>query len=107
MRSQVMPGTPDVSYGAWTQPGSPYKVRYALPVFREIEVYVTEGFRRIPYGGIEHGGLLFGKHSGDLIHIEAFRAIECEHAAGPSFSLSEKDLAGVRQQLAHYTGQPE
>ncbi len=102
-----MSGTPDVSYGAWTQPGSPYQVRYALPVFREIEVYVNEGFRRIPYGGIEHGGLLFGKHSGDLIYIEAFRAIECEHAAGPSFSLSERDLAGIRQQLANYTGQPE
>ena len=102
-----MAAASDVTYGTWKHTDSPYQIRYALPAFREIEFYIGEGFRRIPYGGIEHGGLLFGKRDDDSIQIEAFRPIECEHASGPSFSLSEKDLAGVRQQLASYTEQPE
>lgn len=106
MRDDAMAGT-DTSYGTWTHSGAPYQVRYSLPVLREIEFHVSEGFRRIPYGGIEHGGLLFGKHDNGTIQIEAFRPIECEHAAGPSFSLSEKDLAGVRRNLASFSEQPE
>jgi hypothetical protein len=102
-----MAAASDVSYGTWKHSDSPYQIHYALPVFREIEFYVGEGFRRIPYGGIEHGGLLFGKRVEDVVHIEAFRPVECEHAAGPSFSLSEKDVAVIRQQLASYTEQQE
>ena len=61
MRNEVMAAASDVSYGTWKLPDSPYQIRYALPAFREIEFHVSEGFRRIPYGGIEHGGLLFGQ----------------------------------------------
>ena len=107
MRNEVMAAASDVSYGTWKPPDSPYRIRYALDALREIEFHVSEGFRRIPYGGIEHGGLLFGRHAGEAIQIEAFRPIECEHAAGPSFSLSEADLAGIRSHLATFAEQPE
>lgn len=107
MRDEVMAAASDVTYGTWNDSDSPYQIYYRLPVFREIEFYVGEGFRRIPYGGIEHGGLLFGKRTDDLIHVEAFRPLECEHASGPSFSLSEKDRAGLKQQIASYEEQPD
>jgi hypothetical protein len=107
MRNEVMAAASEVSYGTWKLPDSPYRIRYALDALREIEFHVSEGFRRIPYGGIEHGGLLFGRHADEAIQIEAFRPIECEHAAGPSFSLSEGDLAGIRSQLATFAEQPE
>jgi hypothetical protein len=94
----------DTEYAYWTAPGNRITVTYSLPVFHEIEFQVSEGFRRIPHGGVETGGLLFGHlhQNGDHIsaQIEAFRQIESEHAAGPSFNLSERDVAGVRDQLA-------
>ena len=48
-----------------------------------------------------------GKRADEAIQIEAFLPIECEHAAGPSFSLSERDLAGIRNQLATFAQQPK
>jgi hypothetical protein len=107
MRNEVMAAASDVTYGTWKDSDSPYQIQYALPVFREIEFYVGEGFRRISYGGIEHGGLLFGRRADSIIYLEAFRPIECEHASGPSFSLTEKDRTVLKQQLASYEEQPE
>jgi hypothetical protein len=84
---------------SWSAPGSEFTVVYPLPMLHEIEFDVSEGYRRIPRGGIEIGGLLFGRIDGATIRIEARRPIECEHVLGPSFKLSEKDMAGVRAQL--------
>jgi hypothetical protein len=84
---------------AWTQPGTSFTVEYSLPLFHEIDFFLNEGYRRIPHGGIELGGLLFGRAISNGIRIEAFRPIECEHASGPSFKLSERDIAGLRKQI--------
>jgi hypothetical protein len=102
-----MAAASDSAYGSWNHPATLYQVRYSLSCFREIEFHVSEGFRRIPYGGIEHGGLLFGTRENQTIRVEVFRPIECEHAAGPSFSLSEKDKAGIREQFSSVDTQPE
>jgi hypothetical protein len=68
---------------------------------------VNEGFRRIPHGGIEMGGLLFGHITGDGVRIEAFRPIECEHASGPSFNLSDTDLSNLEKQISSAASDPE
>lgn len=91
---------PIAAHGSWTVPGSLFTVSYSLPALQEIEFAVNEGFRRIPHGGVEIGGLLFGRMEQNSTSIEAFRLVECEHARGPSFVLSERDLNGLRQQLA-------
>jgi hypothetical protein len=86
-------------YGAWSKAGLPLTIAYSLGVFDEIGFLVNEGYRRIPYGGIEHGGLLFGSCDGAAVKIESFRQIECEHAAGPGFALSANDVEKIKEQL--------
>jgi hypothetical protein len=51
---------------------------------------------------VEIGGILFGRRDANESRIEAFRQIESQHAFGPSFILSENDLAGIRKQLESY-----
>lgn len=99
--------TPDADYAFWAAPGSSFKVTYSLATFHEIDFVVNEGYRRIPHGGIEMGGLLFGHSNQDGLRIETFRPIECEHASGPSFNLSEKDIAGLEQQISAAASDPE
>jgi hypothetical protein len=76
-------------------------------VFHEIDMTASEGYRRIPHGGIEVGGVLFGRRLPDGVRIEGFRPIECEHAQGPSFKLSERDAAGIREQIERAPIDPE
>lgn len=90
---------PEVPFAFWLDPVGAVTVSYSLPVFHEIDFQVNEGYRRIPHGGVEVGGLLYGKVEPDSIRIEAFRPIDCEHASGPSFHLSERDLAKLSEDL--------
>jgi hypothetical protein len=83
----------------WTIPGSAAKVTYSLPLFHEIDFAVNEGYRKIPHGGVEVGGLLFGSIDQEGTTIKAFRSIDCEHASGPSFLLSERDLQALETQI--------
>jgi hypothetical protein len=99
--------TPDADYAFWAIPGTSSKVTYSLGTFHEIDFVVNEGYRRIPHGGIEMGGLLFGRTDEEGIRIESFRPIECEHASGPSFNLSEKDIASLEQQISSVSSDPE
>lgn len=99
--------TPDADYAFWTIPGTSSKITYSLGAFHEIDFLVNEGFRRIPHGGIEMGGLLFGRITEDGLRVETFRPIECEHASGPSFNLSDRDIANLERQIATADSEPE
>jgi hypothetical protein len=84
-------------YAVWTDPETFQTVRYSLPLFHDLDFQVNEAYRRIPHGGVEIGGVLYGRFEPDGVAIEAFRPIECEHASGPSFVLSEKDLSRMAE----------
>ena len=90
---------PVADYAAWTAQDSSFKVVYSIPLFHEIDFVVNEGYRRIPHGGLEVGGLLFGRKQSNAVQIEAFRPIECEHSTGPSFVLSASDVEILENQL--------
>src|SRR5690348_6140477 len=60
----------------------------------------VEGLNRVPHGGVEIGGVLFGNHGKGTVHVMARRALVCEYASGPSFTLSEKDQRGLERLLA-------
>jgi hypothetical protein len=98
---------PTADEGIWLPPGSPYQITYSQALFHEIDFMVNEGFRQIPHGGIEVGGLLYGRIEDDRISIRAFRQIECEHASGPSFNLSERDVNKLTEQIATPLDSPE
>jgi hypothetical protein len=90
----------ETEYAFWADEINSFRVNYSLPLFHEIDFQVNEGYRRIPHGGIEIGGILYGTLTGNTASIEAFRPIECEHATGPSFHLSERDLTQLGASLA-------
>jgi hypothetical protein len=103
--------TAALTHAAWSSPDCFYTVRYRRPLFQEIEFVVKESANRISYGGLEVGGFLFGRlaegSDNPSVQIEAFRNIECEHAYGPSFRLSERDLSAMRDQLVRAGSDPE
>ncbi len=90
---------PVIDYAIWTAPDTAFTVVYSIPLFHEIDFSVNEGYRRIPHGGLEIGGLLFGRAETGSIQIEAYRPIECEHSMGPSFVLSPRDVENLQEQL--------
>ncbi len=88
-----------IDHAFWTIPGKDFTVEYPLGLFHEIDFQVNEGFRRIPHGGVETGGVLWGHTYPESIRIVTVRPIECEHAAGPAFVLSETDLSRLAEQM--------
>ena len=96
-----------IEYAYWAVPDTGISVTYSLKLFHEIDFAVNEGYRKIPHGGIEEGGLLFGKIDEKEIRVEAYRPIQCEHVSGPSLLFSERDLEGLTAQLANAAADPE
>lgn len=86
-------------FGTWTTPECALQIEYSLAVIDEIRTIVTEGFQRLSRGGIEVGGVLYGRVDGNHLRILAMRPIACEHASGPTFSLSDNDRAALAAQL--------
>ena len=103
----MTPPEPETAFAFWVDPRSAIRVQYALPLFHEIDFQVNEGYRRIPHGGVEVGGLLYGRLQRDQLSIEASRPIECDHASGPSFHLSDNDLARLKQSIEASSADPE
>lgn len=94
-------------YAVWTDPETAQKVKYSLPLFHDLDFQVNEAYRRIPHGGVEIGGVLYGRFEPNGVAIEAFRPIECEHASGPSFVLSPNDLAKMADHFGEAQADPE
>ena len=94
----------DLTFGTWSATASPVSIEYSLVVIEEIRQEVAEGFQKLSRGGIEVGGLLYGVHDGSMVRIMAIRAAACEHAAGPTFRLSERDRAALQEQIRRGPG---
>src|SRR5215471_16902648 len=88
----------------WEVPGKPVTVRLSFDVVSRLEMAVREGFKAIPRRGLETGGLLIGTRRGRgndvVLEIEDFEAVESEHAAGPSYLLSEADRRRLESRIA-------
>ncbi|HSB16075.1 MAG TPA: hypothetical protein VLE22_16600 [Bryobacteraceae bacterium] len=97
----------DHETGHWRNEGYPWTIEYPRALMDRIRSAALDGFFRIPRGGVEVGGVLFGNRNGKLIRIQAFRPLECEYATGPSFVLSEKDRRNLKELLAGAGSDPE
>ena len=77
--------------GQWSAPGFPYEIEIELDVLEEIRHRAEEGFQRIGHGGVEFGGVMYGRVDDGVVRILEWRELECDHSMGPSFVLSEAD----------------
>jgi general secretion pathway protein A len=75
-------------------------IRFSPEIIESLAELVMSGYQRYSWGGVEVGGILFGKRETDIIHVHSFLSIDCEHEYGPSFELSKKDLDAVDRMLA-------
>jgi proteasome lid subunit RPN8/RPN11 len=65
-----------------------------------------DAFFSLPRGGAEIGGILLGTfHNGRLV-ITDYAALDCEHAYGPSFTLSPPDEGRLTRLLAAHANDP-
>ena len=72
-------------------------VEYSHDVMEEVRVQAVNGFNSFGHGGMEIGGVLYGEKRGDVVRILASQELQCEHAYGPGFLLSEKDEVRFRE----------
>ena len=81
----------DEAWDVWQAAGYGGRIDYPRAVMDELGLAATEGFNRLLRGGVEIGGVLFGLREPDAVKILTHRALACEYAFGPSFTLSDND----------------
>ncbi len=77
----------------WNAPGCRFSVDCADHVLEQIRSSCMEGLFAAPHGGVETGGVMAGTIEGQTLRVQAALPLDCEHAMGPSFTLSGKDHA--------------
>jgi len=97
---------PENSPATWSVPQCPFAIEYVPRVLDEIRLGVIDAFFSLPRGGAEIGGVLLGRHANQRVSVLGFRPLECEHAFGPSFTLSERDRARLQELLATALANP-
>jgi proteasome lid subunit RPN8/RPN11 len=96
----------ELESACWNVEGHDIQIEYSLPVLNEIRLEVTDGFNRVPHGGVEVGGVLFGAREGNRIRILAHRPLAPEYASGPSFTLSKRDEENLERLFAGAAADP-
>jgi hypothetical protein len=80
----------DAGLATWQADGCAVRIDYSRSVMEELRLAASDGFNRLR-NGVEIGGVLFGVRDPDALKIMAHRALACEYAFGPIFTLSDKD----------------
>lgn len=78
---------------------TPAKVHVLPGLLNDIAHLVLDAYAAAPHGGLEVGGLLFGRRSAGFISVEDFLPLSCDHSSGPRFILSEHDERGLCELL--------
>src|SRR3954465_10553866 len=91
--------TSQTSVGVWEPSRSPLAIQYDTAILQRINREVLTAFRSLPHGGLGVGGILFGTVENNVLMIRGYEPVNCEHAAGPSFVLSETDKSALEQKL--------
>lgn len=99
-------GTSISPFYVWKPAGKPISVQLQFDVVDRILLEVMRGFGAVPKRGAEVGGILLGttEVQGDrvVVKVEDFEIVECDHASGPSYILSEDDRAGFAEAMDRY-----
>jgi hypothetical protein len=89
----------DAVWEVWQAAACPVRIACSRAVLEELALASSAGFNRLAKGGVEIGGVLFGVHDSDSVKILAYRALACEYAFGPSFTLSDSDRRALEDLL--------
>ena len=90
--------------GIWSVPECPFEIEYSLRVVDDIRLAVTDAFFSLPRGGAEIGGVLLGQFENGRVTVSDYLPLDCEHAFGPSFTLSPHDEQTLCQLLDSAAG---
>jgi hypothetical protein len=102
-RSDPAPAVETKHFFAWEPPEERISIQLRLDVMERMERDVIEAFKALPKRGAEVGGLLLGRaEQGDprRVFINDFVPVACEYRRGPSYFLSETDLAELERTLS-------
>lgn len=80
----------DAGLATWQADGCAVRIDYSRSVMEELRLAASDGFNRLR-NGVEIGGVLFGVRDPHAVKVMAHRALACEYAFGPTFTLSDKD----------------
>jgi proteasome lid subunit RPN8/RPN11 len=81
-------------------------IEFTADAMESVRAAVVGGYYKLARGGVEVGGVLFGRRNEHGVRIAAARPIACQYAYGPSFVLSEGDRAGLASLLERSAGEP-
>jgi proteasome lid subunit RPN8/RPN11 len=96
----------DLALVSWSAPQCPFDIQYSPRVLDDIRLAVVDAFFLAPHGGVEIGGILLGDFEEERLRITGYAPVECEHAFGPSFMLSDHDRERVAEMLGPRTVLP-
>ncbi len=91
----------------WRVDGHPIEIDYTDPAVESMRQAAMAGLQKVPKRGLEIGGVLLGRIDGNTVRVEQWREIECSHAEGPGFELSETDEQRLREMLDQATADPD
>jgi proteasome lid subunit RPN8/RPN11 len=92
-----MAAQPDRATVTWSTPECPFSIECSSRVLDDIRLAVTDAFFSLPRGGAEIGGILLGAWQEGRLTISGYAALDCEHALGPSFTLSLGDETKLQE----------
>jgi len=81
----------------WSTPECPFSIECSSRVLDDIRLAVTDAFFSLPRGGAEIGGILLGAWQEGRLTVSDYAALDCEHALGPSFTLSLSDETRLQE----------
>ncbi|MEK7405647.1 MAG: hypothetical protein AAB225_11115 [Acidobacteriota bacterium] len=100
------------SFHLWEVPGKPISIQLSHEAIDRILLHAVAGLGpMLKARGVEVGGILLGSSErleGKLVvRIEDFEPVPCQHAYGPSYTLSEADKLELERALEKWKPAPD
>lgn len=102
--ADVEPPSANQPFCVWAQASRNFAIHIPAEVIGSLGTESLIAFKRVPRRGLETGGILLGRiefqSDTTTFWIEGFAPIESEHRFGPSYLLSDSDVAHLQTELS-------
>ena len=106
MSGEELLGVPGSPSKTWRFSQCAFVMECSSAVLEQVRREVEQAYKS-HCGKLETGGVLFGNHEPERIQILAAKPLQCEHAMGPGFVLTENDLRRLAQLILAPATDPE